>query len=71
MKHPVSTVAAASNAITDSLLRIPRLVLMVRQLVAGQDDSQHTLDTVALAKSIFDASLKILIENLINDSSVT
>ena len=71
MKNPVSTVAAASSAITDNLFRIPRLVLMVRQLVAGQDDSQHTVDTLTLAKSIFDAPSKIMIENLINNSSVT
>ena len=71
MKNPVSNIVAALSAITDNLVRIPRLMLMVGQLVARQDDPQHTVDTLTLAKSIFDAPSKTVIENLINDSSVT
>ncbi|KAG8529924.1 uncharacterized protein KY384_005405 [Bacidia gigantensis] len=60
----------ARSLAINKLIRLSRLVLMVRQLVAGQEDSRHTVDTLTLAKSVFDPPSKVMIEDLINDTSV-
>ncbi len=44
---------------------------MVRQLVAGLDESRHTIDTLTFALTLLDDPSKTKIENLIRGSSTT